>query len=368
MARVCPVCGRSSSEVPFVGGLCRDCYIREVGVARLPGRIHFVYCQYCGAYRYQGGWNRGLDTVEDTLVEYAHMVLSRRLRPTRDVEEAWVEDVRLERPFHGPGIYRLLVTVAGRSREGVGLTQELVVEAKVDAAVCPACTARITERGYEAIVQVRGSGGRLSDRLRGEVLDFIGGLDGRLREAIIKIDEVREGVDLYVLDHTSARMIAGKLRAAFMGRTIDTYKLVGRRPDGKRRGRLTISVRIPDIEPGQVLLVGGREALYLGRSRRGGLFVDMRSGTHFELDAETLWERGFRPHPGGAPERRVMLLSRSGGTYVFLDADTGYQRVLEYPGEYVHVYTGRLVEGGLYRAFLAGRRLYIIGTVEETGY
>ncbi len=368
MDRVCPVCGRSSREVPFVGGLCRDCYIEHVGVARLPPALRFVYCKYCGAYRYQGGWNQGLGDPGETLVEYAHLVLSKKLKPTRSVSEAWIEEVRLDRPFHGPGIYRLLVRVAGRSVEGVPLTQELVVEARAEAAVCPACTARLTERGYEAIVQIRGSEGRLGGRLRGEVEGFLGRLDPRLRDAIVKVDEVREGIDLYVLDHASARMIAGKIRAAFMGRTVDTYKLVGRRPDGKRRGRLTISVRIPDIEPGDVLLVGGREALYLGRGRRGGLFVDMRTGMHFEIDAETLWERGFRRHPGGAAERRLMLISREGGTYVFLDADTDYQKVLEYPREYVHVYTDRLAEGSLYRAFLVGRRLYIISPLEETSY
>jgi nonsense-mediated mRNA decay protein 3 len=368
MVRVCPVCGRTSDEVPFVGGLCRDCYIERVGVARLPSRIRFVYCKYCGSYKYQGGWNQGLGDPGETLVEYAHLVLSKKLKPTSEVAEAWIENVRLDKPFQGPGLYRLIVRVSGVSREGVELSQDLVVEARVDASVCPACTARLTERGFEAIVQVRGSEGRLGERLREEVEGFIEGLDQRLRGAIIKVDRVREGIDLYILDHASARMIAGKLRAAFMGKTIDTYKLVGRRPDGKRRGRLTISVRIPDIEPGDVLVVGGREALYIGRGRRGGLFVDMRTGLHFELDAETLWERGFRRHPGGEAERRLMLLSRAGGSYVFLDAESGYQRVVEYPREYVHVYTDRLVEGGVYRAFLVGRRLYIISPVEEASY
>jgi len=367
MVRVCPVCGRTSDEVPFIGGLCRDCYVERIGVAVVPRRIRFVYCQYCGSYKYQGGWNRGLGTVEETLLEYAHIVLSKRLKPTREIVEAWIEDIRLDRPFTGPGLYRLLVRLVGRSREGVEARQEVVVEVRADASVCPACTARITKRGYEAIVQIRGSTGRLGERYRREVRGFLEGLDPHLREAIVKTEEGRDGIDLYVLDHTSARVIASKVRAAFMGRTIDPYKLIGRRPDGKRRGRLTVSVRIPEIEPGQVLLIGGRETLFLGRTRRGGLFVDMRSGEQFELDAETLWERGFTPHPGGAPERRLMLLSRSGGTYVFLDAETGYQRVLEYPGEYVHVYTETLEEGRLYRAFQAGRRLYILGEAVEEG-
>jgi len=366
MVRVCPVCGRTSEEVPFIGNLCRDCYVERVGIARIPRAIRFVYCQYCGSYKYQGGWNRGLGSIEETLIEYAHIVLNKRLKPTSGIAEAWIEDLRLERPFRGPGIYRLLVKVAGRSHEGVEASQDLVVEVKADASVCPRCTARITKRGYEAVVQVRGSSGRLGERFRLEVKDFIERLEEGLRDSIIKTEEGREGIDLYVADHASARIIASKIKAAFMGKTIDTYKLVGRRPDGRRKGRLTVSVRIPEILPGQVLIVGGREALFLGRTRRGGLFVDMRTGKHFELDAETLWEKGFIPHPGGAPERRLMLVSRAGGTYVFLDAESGYQRILEYPGEYVHVYTGDLVEGREYRAFQVGRRIYILGEAGET--
>ncbi len=361
MTRVCPICGRTSEEVPFIGSLCRDCYVRHVGVARLPGRIRFVYCKYCGSYKYQGGWNRGLETVEETLIEYAHIVLSRKLRPTRDIEEAWIEDIRLDKPFTGPGSYKLLVRVAGRSREGVEARQDIVVEVRADASVCPLCTAKRTERGYDAIVQIRGSTGRLGEQFRVEVRRFLDRIDRQLRDAIIKEEEGREGIDLYVADQTSAKLIASKLRAFFMAKTIDTYKLVGRRPDGKRRGRLTISVRIPEIEPGQVVKVGGRESLFLGWTRRGGLFVDLRSGRKFELDAESLWDRGFTPHPGGEQEGRYMLISRSGGTYVFLDADSNYQKVVEYPESYVHVYTDNLEEGGVYKVFRVGRHIYILG-------
>ena len=358
MARVCPRCGRRGGEAGLIGPLCRDCYVEVYGLARLPPAVDFEYCALCGAYRLSGGWNEGLGSVEETLREYLVIVLSRKLRPTEHVEEAWVEGVELLEP-HGPGIRRVRVRVGGRS--GVVVAREdRVVGVNVRPSVCPVCASRRTARGYEAVVQVRSSSGRMGERLRRSVEEVLLGLDTRLREAIVGVEERREGIDLLVLDQSSARLIASKIRAAMLGKTVETYKLVGRRPDGSRKGRLTVSVRLPDIEPGDLVDVGGRPSLYLARTRGGALFVDLGSGREVVYTAEDLWGLGFERHPGGPELRRLMLLSKEGGSMVFLDVDKGYQDVIEVPRGLVRDYSGGLREGEEYLAYLAGRRIYII--------
>ncbi len=52
---------------------------------------------------------------------------------------------------------------------------------------------------------------------------------------IVKVDESREGLDIYLTDQTAARMLAGKLRSEFSAEVKESYKLVGRQPSGKGR-------------------------------------------------------------------------------------------------------------------------------------
>ncbi len=363
--RVCPRCGRGSGEVAFIGPLCRDCYVEVVGVARLPPMVHFVYCQYCGRYKYQGGWNEPTGGLEDTLRDFLYVYLTRKLRPTEHVDEAWIDEVRFERSVVGPGIYRAIVRVSGRAGSVIA-SEERIVNVKVDAAVCPLCTNRITKRGYNAIIQVRSSSGRLSDSLRRRVEEYLRReIEGRLSDSIIGVEEHREGFDLLVSDPSSARMIASKLRSAFMAKTVETYKLVGRNQDGSRRGRLTISVRIPEIEPGDLIDIGGRPHLFIAQGRGGSpIMVDLTTGREYSVDPDNLWEQGFRRHPEGAETRRYMLLSKSPRTVVFLDADTGYSSVVEVPSRDVRVYVDDFSEGGVFKVFISGRRVYVIGREE----
>jgi len=363
--RICPRCGRSSREVAFVGSFCKDCYVNVYGVARLPGAVHYVYCQYCGRYKYQGGWNEPTSpTLEGNVRDFLYMYLTRQLRASEGVDEAWVESVEPLTMVSGPGMHRFKVRVAGRAGS-VMLSEDKVVDVKVDAAVCPLCTNRITKRGYNAIIQVRSSEGRLSRELRERIEDFLAReLRGVMAENLIGVEEHREGFDLLVAEPSAARMIAAKLRSSFMAKTIETYKLVGRNPDGTRKGRLTISVRVPEISPGDVVRVGDRLYYFLAQSRSGApVMVDLESGEERVVDPELMWRRGFQRYEGGLESRRYMLMSKS-GDIVFMDVDRDYQ-VREYPGDQVSVYVDRFEEGKTYRVIVVGRRAYVVGEDED---
>lgn len=232
MPGVCPSCGRPL-EGKGVRRLCPDCYVERYGVARLPETIRFVYCRDCGAYRYQGGWNEGLESAEDTLREYLHMVLTMRMKPTEAVEEAWVESIELMQGFEGPGLYTVLVTIAGRAG-GRDLVERRTVSVEASQALCPRCTARSTGRGFEAEVRVRSTAGSLGGDVKAGVARVIR-RNRSIAGFIVKVDESREGLDIYLTDQTAARMLAGKLRSEFSAEVKESYKLVGRQPSGKGR-------------------------------------------------------------------------------------------------------------------------------------
>ncbi len=365
MERICPRCGRTSSEVEFVGNLCKDCYVEMYGVARLPNRISYVFCRYCGRYKYQGGWNEPSGSVEETLREYIEMIVLRKGRPSRDVEEFWVEGVRFDRDFVGAGIYRAIIDVAGRSGSVI-LREAKIVEVKVDMAVCPDCTNRITKRGYNAIIQVRSNSGRLSKELRSRVEGFLAEeLSWVLKSTIIGTEDHREGFDLLIADPSSARMIASKLRHAFLGRTVETWKLVGRKQDGSRKGRLTILVRIPDIEAGDLIEINGRPYMYLASTGRGSaLLVDLRSGREITTRPDFLWESGFKRYDASSNTRVFMLIGKGRNKLIFLDEDAGYETV-EAPLSKSRIMVEKLEQGARYKVIIVGDRFYVVDRVDE---
>ncbi len=362
-ARICPRCGRSSSEVDFIGPLCKDCYVEVYGIAKLPSKATFTYCQYCGRYRYQGGWNEPSGGIKETLIDYLHMHLTRKLKPTDYIEDAWISKIELGKPFKGPGIYNAKVTVEGESK-GVRIREERIVIVQVNAAVCPVCTNKITKRGYNAIVQVRSSSGKLGERLRRRIDSFLSSMSPRLTDSILGIEEGKEGFDLLVSDPSVARMIAAKMKTAFIAKIIETFKLIGRNPDGSRKGRLTISVRIPDIEPGDLLMIGGEPYFFLAYSTGGAVMINLRTGREEYFNSDHLWSLGFKPYSGGVELRRYMLLSRGPSTTVFLDAEKGYKDVIEIPSESIRVFTSEFVEGREYKVFLAGKKVYVVGDAD----
>lgn len=367
MARVpCPSCGRLVERGSMIKGLCPDCFRDRYGIARLPRSVEVLVCKYCGAYKYQGAWNQGGATVDDTVEDYLYFYLTRKVKPVEGLEEAWIDSIEPLNPIVSPGLYRFKVRVSGRKHSTV-INDELVIDVNVKAGVCPSCAKKITGSGHEAEVKIRSSEGRMSEHLKSSVEAFLRRVAPAIREAIVKVDYVREGIDIYLSDASAARMLAGKLRSEFSGSVIESYKLVSRKPSGRRVGRLTISVRLPDVEPGTIFTSGGRRYLLLSRTRRGLLVVDVERGVETLLTGQQLESGGVERYEGGPELRRFMLLSREGGNIVFLDVDKNYQDVVELPESRVRILVDTFRAGETYEVFMAGNRIYVLRRISEGG-
>jgi NMD protein affecting ribosome stability and mRNA decay len=53
--KFCPICGRSSKEVEFVGEFCKDCYL-ERAKQKLPTSAEIKKCRKCGKIKVSGEW------------------------------------------------------------------------------------------------------------------------------------------------------------------------------------------------------------------------------------------------------------------------------------------------------------------------
>jgi len=357
----CPLCGRPESpDLPFISGICRDCFLETRGVAHVPERVDITICNYCGAYKISKQW---IEQKPRTLLEAVTRALldtlARRMKPVEGIENIWVGDIEPLEPVETYGEYRFRIPVKGVSGNGVELEKDYIVTVRVSAGICPSCIKR--KVGYhEALVQIRGLGGVLEEREREKIVSFLDRLPPRLQEQVVDIEEKKEGIDLMVSDHASARIIASKLSHVFLGKKIETYSLVGRRSDGKRLGKLTISVRIPALEPGDLVSIDGTPFLVEGVEGGRLRLLDLSRNTYQTLDAEGFWSRSVERNPY-VETLNLMLVSKNRDTYVFLDAGTSYTKAVEYPVKDVVNLTGRpLVEGGEYRAYKIGRRIYII--------
>ncbi len=369
--RTCILCG-TPIEGSGLGGLCPKCYAERYGVARLPSTVKFVYCTGCGAYRYQGGWNEGLESVEETMTEYLKIYLTSRLKPTEHLEEAWIDGVSITKPFTGPGVYEVHVDLRGVGAGGrVEVGERAVVRVEASAGLCPHCAARMGGRGYQAEVKIRGYAGRLSSETLEEVKRALSRVSRGLEKYLVRVEESDGGLDLYLTDQQAARIIAGKLRSLFPGDVIESYKLVGRRPSGKRKGRLTISLRVLEAEPGDLVVVEGRKHIYLSSTRQGILVIDLEKGVErvVRLGGRTS-RRDVKVIPleeAGSDVRRLMLLSMEGPTTVFLDADSDYREVVEVPSGRVRVYVESMKPGKVYMAYRVGDKIYVVRSLDSGG-
>ncbi len=360
----CISCGGPLDTDAF-GGLCKKCYVEKVGIASIPSKIRFVYCSECGSFKYQRGWNEGLESIEDTLIEFVKFYLAGKMKTSERIGDAWIEEARLARPFEGPGIYDVIIRIKGLDPTGrEELVDDVVVKLEAAVSVCPTCTARITGRGYEAEVKVRGAIGPLSGEKLRAVKRALNALARGVGRYIAKIEEADGGVNIYLTDQQAARVLAGKLRSMFGGEVIESYKLVGRKPSGKRKGRLTISVRIPEFRPGDMIIVGDRKYIFLSTMKGGLLVVDAERGkeTVLKLTAKDYKKnvRVVRLEEVGGEARRVMLLSKDGPTMVFLDADKDFQDVIEIPSSNVKVYVDGFEPGQVYLAYRIGNNMYVV--------
>ncbi|HIP65891.1 MAG TPA: hypothetical protein EYH08_05155 [Pyrodictium sp.] len=277
--RQCIRCGKEV-DVLVDGRVCINCYLELYGFGSVPQSLRIVVCPRCGSYFYQGRWMPAAGDIG----EVARLMLMARFKPTEHVDYYSVDGVEIvSDPYKGTF---LVAHVRGKFKGVSGeYRRDYVVQLFVEKKLCPLCFQRAAG-SFNAVIQLRGYDGRLSEEQREALEKLLEKLPEDVKEAIVEIEEVREGINLKLSDQSVARALAAKIRAAFGAKVIESFKLVGRRSDGKRLGRLTISVRLPFFHPGSIACYKdtpivveeiGRGYVYyrvLGSSRKHRLNVD----------------------------------------------------------------------------------------------
>ncbi|MEZ0289911.1 MAG: 60S ribosomal export protein NMD3 [Sulfolobales archaeon] len=257
MPRFCARCGVEESEnIKIIGYLCQNCFLREKGLAIIPQRIDLVICPVCGSIKIGDSWFSQEDFNNDLRIPIS-MILNSKLKPSNEfVDYVSIRSVEL---IGDEENLRAKIIVEGRAG-GVILTKDYITNIAIVRKICPVCRARRSE-SYEAVVQVRGFP-RLSQSTAMRIMNYVDSLPRSMREFIVKIDRLREGLDLKISSKSSAIYIANLIAKEYVGViTSITDEDVRETPRG-RFSKKIISVRVIDLEEGKRLTIRGEPYIF----------------------------------------------------------------------------------------------------------
>lgn len=221
--RVCPSCGRTEKEVPFIGFLCKDCYLERNPPAK-GSDYNIKLCPTCGRI-FVGRWN------EYNLTSIAKW-LKKRIKISEEVVDPQLTITLTDRNDYIE--YRAVLS--GRI-EGTPFTYRFSGHVIFKREQCPICARKMGEY-YEAVVQFRG---KQWEKLYRAFLAWITTQQDPMA-FITKEVPRKKGIDIYI----GSKKIAEKFsrRAKQMGATIKiSHSLVTVR-DGKPITREYLSLRL----------------------------------------------------------------------------------------------------------------------------
>lgn len=217
--KVCPSCGASESEKPFVGNFCIQCYLKLYTPVVVPEEFKVKLCPRCQALRL-GRWVR--DWSYEDVLKYLSSKVKIKLENS-DVSGSIREN-------------KLFLKISG-FEQGQFVELEFQIPIVFVKEVCPSCS-RKAGGYYEAVLQLRGKGVE-------EVLEKIEFLVSQAKgpmDFITKIERRKEGIDVYLGSRKLASRLISELSKDFKFKVRSSIKLHGVK-NGKRVYRITYALR-----------------------------------------------------------------------------------------------------------------------------
>lgn len=237
---ICVECGKE--EPRLIGGCCPACFVAQTPLLETPHTLDVELCAHCDARHIGNSW---VDPDEGVPLEDIRMEAVRQAvrvhQEVRDIQLTFTETPQDERNFSTS------VSLKGHVDE-VPLQDERRILVRIKRSVCDRCS-RMFGGFYAGVIQLRATGRdvterekRRADRIMGEELDRMRA-SGNRESFLSKQEDVLGGVDYFMGDIESSRIIAKLIAHKLNGSVVETAKLVGRR-EGMDVFRVTFLVRI----------------------------------------------------------------------------------------------------------------------------
>ncbi len=334
MDRFCPKCG--SKGKTLIKNLCETCFWDQ-RVSHIPNNLIVKLCRSCLSYLQGKKWVRIRKKDPNSVaLEGAINELKRNITIPKDTKILKIEGGATE--WNLSGLPKKVVLDITLTSEGA--SSSLKREATVEYITCDFCQS-VASGKYEALVQIRGEEGQLSEESRKTVESSIDKFYRNVlkdRSDITEIQEKDGGIDIKFLTSSKARLFAKKLSEITGADLKETAKIMGTdRMTGKRHYRTTISVKLPALEPGDLVSFKERIFKVLGHHRGKLILEDVEDHKRRSLSQRATADVAKIDK---TDIKRVSIGARSGSTVTILDLEE--KRFLELPSEKI---SGDLKEG-----------------------
>jgi nonsense-mediated mRNA decay protein 3 len=255
--RFCHRCGKTGK---LYDGLCRDCFLLSFTLVEHEPVVRISSCRKCGSFLLSGRWKKR---------EEIDSFLRKKLKVDERVEKAEIE---LSFDFER-GISEFSAT---GEVYGLKARQEGGIKMIINPSTCDRCR-KISGGYYEAIIQLR-STGRKPSREEIERSKIIAEtVAGKKTAFILRCEEMKDGVDIYVSSIKGAQSIAREITNELGGKISSTSKLVGRK-DGRNVYRVTLSLRLPEFGKGDIVSIDKDVILLEKIDKKFGSGINLRTG------------------------------------------------------------------------------------------
>jgi len=218
----CPQCGKDESQFdePFVGAFCADCFAIKNSLFQVKQPLELEYCPKCGKARFTGVWER-------PNAERLAMYLTGKVRSEYPFT---VKPVGLTSPENN--MLQIEVEISLELPQGTTARKKTTRTVTLQPSQCTSCSQR--SGGYfEAIIQLRGDPAKIA-RKTALIKAMVGN-----ESFVAKVEELKEGTDIYVGSFKVATNVLSKLKLAYT----QANKLAGKKK-GKNLYRRSYCVRL----------------------------------------------------------------------------------------------------------------------------
>lgn len=218
----CPSCGKPESDFdePFVGAFCPDCFASKKSLFEVRLPLELEYCQKCRKARFTGIW-------EYPNAERLAMYLTGKVRSEYPFT---VKPCGLTSPENN--MLQIEVELSLELPQGSTVRKKTTRTVTLLPMQCVSCSQR--SGGYfEAIIQLRGDPAKVARKT--ELIKAMVGNDS----FVSKVEDLKEGVDIYVGSFKSATSVLSKLKLVYT----QANKLAGKKR-GKDLYRRSYCVRL----------------------------------------------------------------------------------------------------------------------------
>ena len=215
MEKTCPRCGKTEKQKPFIGFFCEDCYSQNSNV-KMEHKVRFVSCNRCGRLQMGNGW-----------VEFSRKTLDEKLKQFASGQFDAIRFVLPEK-LEGESLAVFIIKSGSSIAE---VSREFILAR--DWGICTVCS-RQSSGYFESIIQVRCPTPEENERLTKKLVTAL-----ERKTFLAKIEELKEGIDLYVGSNKTTMEVIEKLGLKFL----KTYTLHTADKEGKGIYRTTYCLR-----------------------------------------------------------------------------------------------------------------------------